>query len=217
MILVIDNYDSFTFNLVHGLAAASPDEDVRVVRCDRIDARTAAKMEPTHIVISPGPCTPAEAGLSVDVIHSLAGRVPILGVCLGHQCIAAAFGMAVVRADEPVHGHTGVVRHDGRGLFDGIHDRCVAARYHSLIVDESTVGHGWEVSAWMDGRDPGRRLIMGLRRRWDRPGLAPLDGIQFHPESFLTEDGPRILRNFMRSEPTSEAGARGISPTTLGP
>ncbi len=201
MILVIDNYDSFTYNLVHGLAAASSQSDIRVVRCDDIDARLAAESNPSHIVISPGPCTPSEAGASVDVIRSLAGQVPILGVCLGHQCIAAAFGMAVIRAEAPVHGHTGVVEHDGRGVFAGIPDRCAAARYHSLVVDEGSVGAGWDVSAWTIEQRPGmaaRRLVMGLRRRWGEPGRAPLEGIQFHPESFLTEHGPAMLRNFVR-------------------
>lgn len=213
MILLIDNYDSFTWNLVQRLGeldpSLDPDRDLLVARNDRITADEAEHIDngrgPTHIIISPGPCTPAEAGVSGAIIERFAGRVPILGVCLGHQCIAAGAGMPVVRHARPVHGKTSTVQHDGRGIFEGVSRPFVAARYHSLIVPVESVPHtrpgedGWEVSAWTEDVVDGRsvRLVMGLRRVWADHTKAPLDGVQFHPESFMTEAGPGILANFL--------------------
>jgi anthranilate synthase/aminodeoxychorismate synthase-like glutamine amidotransferase len=201
VILVVDNYDSFVWNLVHALAAADAaielGRDIVVVRNDRISPKTAAALDqgrgPSHIVLSPGPCSPAEAGASGALVEAFAGRVPILGVCLGHQCIAAAAGMEVVESGHPVHGKSAPVQHDGRGLFRGLPSPLEAARYHSLVVPR--IASGWECSAWLD--DEGGRTVMGLRRRWERPGLAPIEGVQFHPESFMTGEGVAMLRNFL--------------------
>lgn len=204
MVLVIDNYDSFTFNLVQGLACAGSAREagaVRVVRNDAVTARRARAMRPLAVVVSPGPCGPAQAGRSVEILRELAGRVPMLGVCLGHQCLGAAFGMAVVR-HAPVHGKTSTVHHDGRTIYGGLPSPLRAMRYHSLIVDPATVPAGWEVSAWTDERsEPDHAsLVMGLRRDWageGRAGAAPLEGVQFHPESFMTQGGARLLANFV--------------------
>jgi anthranilate synthase/aminodeoxychorismate synthase-like glutamine amidotransferase len=214
MILLIDNYDSFTWNIVQGLGASSPSlregHDLRVVRNDELAAATIETIDggrpPAGIIISPGPCTPAEAGVSNDIIARFMGRVPLLGVCLGHQCMASDAGMRVVRAASPVHGKTSMVHHDGRGVFAGMPDPFEAARYHSLVVDESTVpplspgGDGWHVSAWCeeqgdDGRS--RRVVMGLRRTFADASRASCEGVQFHPESFMTVHGPQLLANFL--------------------
>jgi anthranilate synthase/aminodeoxychorismate synthase-like glutamine amidotransferase len=204
VILVIDNYDSFVWNLVHALAAADPalelGRDIHVVRNDRITVKTATALDrgrgPSHIVLSPGPCSPAEAGASAEIVEGFAGRVPILGVCLGHQCIAAAAGMEVVQSPTPVHGKASPVHHDGRGVFRGLSNPLEAARYHSLVVPR--LGDGWECSAWLE--EGGQRRVMGLRRAWEHPGRAMLEGVQFHPESFMTQDGVGMLRNFLGSE-----------------
>jgi anthranilate synthase/aminodeoxychorismate synthase-like glutamine amidotransferase len=199
LILVIDNYDSFTWNLVHRLAEAEPSlhrDEILVVRNDELRPAEVASLGggtgPSHIIISPGPCTPREAGISVDLVRTFAGRAPILGVCLGHQCIAEAFGMRVEPQAHVVHGKPWTIRHDGRGLFAGLANPLTAARYHSLIVREEDVGADWEVSAWAE--DDRGRIVMGLRSL--RAG-APLEGVQFHPESFMTPDGARMLRNFL--------------------
>ena len=214
MILLIDNYDSFTWNLVQRLGELDPslelDRDLVVVRNDQIAAADVRGLDggrgPTHVIVSPGPCTPNEAGVSSDVIAEMAGSVPILGVCLGHQCIGAQYGMNVVRHVEPVHGKTAQIEHDGRGLFEGLSQPFVAARYHSLVIERGSIPElkpgedGWEVSAWTtehadDGSE--RVVVMGLRRVWADADRSPLEGVQFHPESFLTEEGPRLLSNFL--------------------
>jgi anthranilate synthase/aminodeoxychorismate synthase-like glutamine amidotransferase len=191
VLLLIDNYDSFTFNLVQRFGEIDRTLEVKVVRNDRIDAAGAEALRPTHLVISPGPCTPKEAGVSAALIAHFRGRIPILGVCLGHQTIGDCHGMLVRRNDEPVHGKTSEIHHDGRGLFAGMSNPFVATRYHSLVVDPATIHADFERTAWT-----ARGEIMGLR--WKAPpGASPLEGVQFHPESFLTVEGPRLLANFL--------------------
>jgi anthranilate synthase/aminodeoxychorismate synthase-like glutamine amidotransferase len=189
MILIIDNYDSFTYNIVQAIGGLDPAADVQVFRNDKIDAAGVAERRPERIIISPGPCTPLQAGVSNDVIRELAARVPILGVCLGHQCIAHVFGGEIVRARRVVHGKTSRIRHDGRGVFAGLSDPFEATRYHSLIVNPQRLPPDFEVCATAED-DPDE--IMGMRHKtW------PLHGVQFHPESFLTVEGPRLLANFL--------------------
>jgi anthranilate synthase/aminodeoxychorismate synthase-like glutamine amidotransferase len=213
VVLLIDNYDSFTYNLVQRLGEIDPSVVVRVERNDAItpdDAETInGGKPPTHLIISPGPCTPREAGCSAAMIERFAGRIPVLGVCLGHQTIGDMHGMTVTRHAAPMHGKTSPINHDGRGVFSGLSDPFVATRYHSLVVLAQTVpgpapdGSGWAVSAWTDEALPGgesRRVVMGLRRVWPAgERRAPLEGVQFHPESFLTLEGPKLLRNFLES------------------
>lgn len=252
MILLVDNYDSFTYNLVQRLGeldpSLEPGRDLVVIRNDRVSAASASALDdgrgPTHVIISPGPCTPTEAGASASVIERFAGRVPVLGVCLGHQTMAHACGMVVERHAVPVHGKTSPVRHDGRGVFAGLSDPFEATRYHSLVVRASTVPplvageDGWEVTAWADepvddlepvgassaavagggggpqggaavslGGGGRRRVVMGLRRVWAQTRWAdgslkqPVEGVQFHPESFMTIEGPRLLANFLAMGP----------------
>jgi len=189
MMLVIDNYDSFTFNLVQRFGEIDPSLPIRVVRNDDITPEAAMSLDPTHLVISPGPCTPREAGASAAIIDRLQGRIPILGVCLGHQTIGDLHGMVVRRNEIPVHGKTSMVHHDSQGVFAGLSDPFQATRYHSLVVDRDTVPSGWKVSAWLEDG-----MVMGLRRTGDGP---PVEGVQFHPESFLTTEGPRLLANFL--------------------
>lgn len=185
MILMIDNYDSFTYNLVHYLAELG--EEVIVNRNDKISLEEVGELNPAMIVISPGPCTPKEAGISVDVIREFAGRMPILGVCLGHQSIAYAYGAEIIRADRLLHGKTSQIHHDGRGIFRDIPDPFEATRYHSLLVSKDTLPETFEISAWTDEGE-----IMGLRHK-----EHILEGVQFHPESILTKHGKDILRNFI--------------------
>jgi anthranilate synthase/aminodeoxychorismate synthase-like glutamine amidotransferase len=201
VILLIDNYDSFTWNLVQRLGEIDRALEVRVVRNDRITAAEAMALRPSHIIISPGPCTPNEAGVSSELVQEAAGRVPVLGVCLGHQCMGQVNGMVVERHTRIVHGKTSPIAHDGRGVFRGLPDPFLATRYHSLVVRRDTVpvDGSWEVSATTtDTLDDGTtvEVVMGLRRRAE-PGEAPAEGVQFHPESFLTEAGPALLRNFL--------------------
>ena len=189
MILLIDNYDSFTYNLVQRFGEIDPKLDLRVFRNDALDPAGIAALRPAKIVVSPGPCTPAEAGVSKAAIREFAGKVPILGVCLGHQCLGEVFGGKVVRAARVMHGKTSPIHHDGLGLFLGLPNPFIATRYHSLLVERGSFDdREFVVSAWTDEGE-----IMGLRHRRH----AALDGVQFHPESFLTEHGPLLLRNFL--------------------
>jgi anthranilate synthase/aminodeoxychorismate synthase-like glutamine amidotransferase len=198
MILLIDNYDSFTYNLVQRLGELDPNVDLRVVRNDQITPDEVAALAPSHIIISPGPCTPREAGVSNDVIRRFGPSVPTLGVCLGHQCIGHVFGGEVVRNSRVMHGKTSPIHHDGQGVFRGLSNPFIATRYHSLVIRRETFHNpDFIVSAWTDEGE-----IMGVRHKsW------PLHGVQFHPESFLTEEGPRLLRNFVELRPASLAGA----------
>lgn len=191
MILLIDNYDSFTYNLVQRLGEIDPSLDLEVHRNDRITVDAIAERGPSHIIISPGPCTPREAGISCEVVERLAPKIPLLGVCLGHQSIAHSMGGEVVRANRLMHGKTDAVHHDGSSLFAGLESPFQATRYHSLIVKPGTLPEEFEVSAWCIAPD-GQREIMALRHR-----TFPLFGVQFHPESFLTLGGVRILKNFL--------------------
>jgi anthranilate synthase/aminodeoxychorismate synthase-like glutamine amidotransferase len=186
MLLVIDNYDSFTYNLVQYLGELG--QQVRVVRNNEVSVDEVERMCPEAIVISPGPCTPNEAGISLEVISRLAGKIPILGVCLGHQAIGQAFGGKVIRAKEVVHGKTSRVFHDDKGLFAGLPNPFEATRYHSLIVERSSLPDCLEITAKTWDEE-----IMGLRHK-----SLPVEGVQFHPESFLTKVGKDLLRNFLR-------------------
>jgi anthranilate synthase component 2 len=191
MILVIDNYDSFTYNLVQRLGEIDPSLDVRTFRNDELSVQQVAAMSPERILISPGPCTPNEAGISVELIRQLQGRVPILGVCLGHQSIGQALGGNIVRAPKLMHGKTDHIHHDSQGMFAGLPNPFVATRYHSLVIEPESLPPELHVSAWVNDEN-GRRQIMGVRHR-----RFPLEGWQFHPESFLTEPGPELLRRFL--------------------
>lgn len=185
MLLVIDNYDSFTYNLVQYLGELG--QEVRVVRNDEIAAADIAGLAPSKIVISPGPCTPNEAGISLEAIKTYAGRIPILGVCLGHQAIGQAFGGKIVRAARVMHGKTSPISHDGRGMFTGLPNPFQATRYHSLLIERSSVPACLEITAESpDGE------IMAVRH-----SSLPIEGVQFHPESFLTTSGKDLLRNFL--------------------
>ena len=210
---MIDNYDSFTWNLVQRLGeidpSLEPDKDLVVVRHDAITPDQACVLDdgngPTHVIISPGPCTPKEAGVSSDMIERFAGRIPVLGVCLGHQCMADSNGMIVERHPVLMHGKTSTIAHDGQGLFAGVESPTTVARYHSLVVRRESVPNlemnadGWEVSAScydeIDGEEV--EVVMGLRRVWADSSKAPLEGVQFHPESFMTPAGTQMLRNFL--------------------
>jgi len=184
-VVIVDNYDSFTYNLFQYLAELGAKVDV--FRHDQITVDGIRDLSPTHLVISPGPKTPDEAGISLDAIREMAGEVPILGVCLGHQAIGQAFGGRVVRGEEPVHGKTSEIEHDGRTVFAGLPDPMTATRYHSLVVERATLPDVLEVSAWCDGD-----VIMGLRHR-----DLPVEGVQFHPESILSAEGRGLLGNFL--------------------
>jgi anthranilate synthase/aminodeoxychorismate synthase-like glutamine amidotransferase len=186
---VLDNYDSFTYNLVQYLGELG--ETVEVRRNDQLSVQDVEAMQPRRIVLSPGPCTPQEAGISVALVQQFAGKAPILGVCLGHQAIAAAFGGRIVRARRIMHGKTSPVTHDGKGVFCGLASPLTATRYHSLIVEEASLPVELEISAHTCD-DDGTRVIMGLRHR-----RSPIEGVQFHPESVLTPEGKRILQNFL--------------------
>ncbi len=214
VILLIDNYDSFTWNLVQRLGeidrTLEPDRDLVVKRHDQITPEQASELDggrgPSHVIISPGPCTPKEAGVSSAMIEHFAGKVPVLGVCLGHQCMADLNGMAVGRHQLLMHGKTSEIAHDGQGLFAGIDAPATVARYHSLVVEPSTVPalvdgqDGWVVSASCNDVIDGQpvEVVMGLRRVWADQSKAPLEGVQFHPESFMTPSGSIMLWNFLQ-------------------
>ena len=185
MVVIIDNYDSFTYNLVQRLGELGA--EIKVYRNDKITPDEIADLGPDHIIISPGPCTPLEAGISNDVVRRFAGEVPVLGVCLGHQCIAHAFGATVAPHRRLMHGKTSMITHDGKTIYTGLPDPFEATRYHSLSAVEATLPDCFEVTARADPDE-----VMGIRHR-----ELPLEGVQFHPESFLTVDGPRLLQNFL--------------------
>jgi len=189
VVFVLDNYDSFTYNLVQYLGELGAEVEVR--RNDQVSVREIEALHPERIVISPGPCTPQEAGISIELIRHFAGKVPLLGVCLGHQAIGAAFGGQVVRAKNLMHGKTSQVEHDGKTIFRGLTSPMTATRYHSLIVAEDQLPKELEVSASTTDKD-GSRVIMGLRHR-----EFPVEGVQFHPESVLTDEGKQLVKNFL--------------------
>jgi len=190
MLLMIDNYDSFTYNLVQYLQALGA--DVRVERNDALKVDEIEQLAPQRIVISPGPCTPNEAGVSMAVIERLGATTPILGVCLGHQSIGQAYGGDVIRAGRIMHGKTSRIRHQGKGVFAGLPDGYEATRYHSLVVDKATLPAALEITAWTENEDGSMEEIMGLRHR-----EFPVEGVQFHPESILTQHGHALLKNFL--------------------
>lgn len=190
MLLMIDNYDSFTYNLVQYLQSLGA--EVKVVRNDAMTVDEIAKLAPERIVISPGPCTPNEAGVSLEIIERLGANTPILGVCLGHQSIGQAYGGRVIRAGRIMHGKTSRIRHEGKGVFAGLPDAYEATRYHSLVVERSSLPDALEVTAWTENEDGSFEEIMGLRHR-----EYPVEGVQFHPESILTEHGHALLKNFL--------------------
>ncbi len=197
MIVLIDNYDSFTYNIVQTYAVRPPDApagwrppEIRVFRNDKITVEEIAAMQPDRLLISPGPCTPAEAGISIEAIRYFSGRIPILGVCLGHQSIGEAFGGRVVRAGRVMHGKTSPIHHDGRGVFTGLDNPFAGMRYHSLVVEEETLPDCLEATAHSD-----RGELMGLRHR-----ELPIEGVQFHPESIMTDTGVVLLHNFLRPD-----------------
>jgi len=185
MLLMIDNYDSFTYNLVQYFGELG--EEVEVVRNDEIDLAGIAALKPDHIVVSPGPCTPSEAGVSVPLIKEFAGRIPILGVCLGHQSIGQAFGGKIIRAKELMHGKTSLIHHLGVGVFKGLPNPFRATRYHSLVIERASLPDCLEITAWTNDGE-----IMGVRHR-----TLAVEGVQFHPESILSEHGHALLRNFL--------------------
>ena len=192
MLLMIDNYDSFTYNLVQYLGELGA--DVRVYRNDQITVDEIGKLAPEKIVVSPGPCTPNEAGVSVAAIKAFAGRIPILGVCLGHQSIGQAFGGKIVHAGKIMHGKTSMIYHKGKGVFKGLTNPLEATRYHSLVIEKDSLPDCLEVTAWTGGADGIVEEIMGVRHK-----TLAVEGVQFHPESILTEHGHDMLKNFLET------------------
>ena len=190
MILMIDNYDSFTYNLVQYLGELKA--EVKVVRNDQITIDEIKALQPERIVISPGPCTPNEAGVSLDVINTFAGQLPLLGVCLGHQAIGQAFGGKIVRAKEIMHGKTSMMHHTNKGVFKGLSNPFEATRYHSLVINKSSCPNSLEITAWTETEDGELDEIMGVRHK-----EFAIEGVQFHPESILTQHGHDMLRNFI--------------------
>ena len=191
MVFVLDNYDSFTYNLVQYLGELGA--DVAVHRNDALSVEQVAELAPERIVISPGPCTPNEAGICVELIQKLGGRIPILGVCLGHQAIGQAFGGRIVHAGQVMHGKVSNIRHRGEGVFQGIPDAFEATRYHSLVISKPSLPDCLEVTAWTEDESGKMEEIMGVRHK-----TLPIEGVQFHPESILTQYGHDLLRNFLQ-------------------
>ncbi|NLY02940.1 MAG: aminodeoxychorismate/anthranilate synthase component II [Rhodopirellula sp.] len=192
MIVLVDNYDSFTYNLVQRLGEIDPSVDLEVHRNDKITVDEIEAKGPSHLIISPGPCTPDEAGISIECVKRFAGRIPMLGVCLGHQSIGQAFGARIVRADTLMHGKTDMIHHDNRDLFEGLENPFRATRYHSLVIQPDSLSDAFDVCAWSEAAD-GKRVIMGVRHK-----TFPLWGVQFHPESFLTDCGVVLLERFLK-------------------
>lgn len=190
MILMIDNYDSFTYNIVQYFGELGA--DIRVVRNDEITVDEIAALAPEKIVISPGPCTPNEAGVSIETINTFAGKIPLLGVCLGHQSIGQAFGGNVIRAPQVMHGKTSPVYHNNTGVFSGLKNPFMATRYHSLVIEKESLPDCLEITAWTQNDDGSMGEIMGVKHK-----SLPIEGVQFHPESILTEHGHDMLRNFL--------------------
>lgn len=205
MIYILDNYDSFTYNLVQRLGELNADLDIRVGRNDQVTTDEIRRLDPSHLIISPGPCTPNEAGISVECVSAFSGRIPILGVCLGHQSIGQANGGKIVRAKQLMHGKTDQIHHDGMGLFEGIPNPFIATRYHSLVIQPETLHPDFIVCAWADGPadgPDGENEIMAVRHK-----ELPVFGWQFHPESFLTEVGPQLLSNFLATKSTATSSS----------
>jgi anthranilate synthase/aminodeoxychorismate synthase-like glutamine amidotransferase len=210
MILLIDNYDSFTYNLVQRLGEIDPSLDLEVHRNDRITLDEIAARRPTHLIVSPGPCTPSEAGISCAAITRFAGKLPILGVCLGHQAIGQATGGKIVRAKRLMHGKTDWIHHDNKGLFAGLENPLEATRYHSLVIQNDTLHPDFVVCAWSDAPD-GSREIMGIRHH-----EYPLFGLQFHPESFLTRSGTKLLARFLETSVPATCSGAGQASGSVG-
>ena len=190
MLLMIDNYDSFTYNVVQYLAELG--QEVEVFRNDEIEIDEIVEMNPQRIVISPGPCTPNEAGISMEVIENFSGKIPLLGICLGHQSIGQVFGAKIVKSKKVMHGKTSMIHHDGKGVFEGLANPFLATRYHSLVIDRNTMPEDLVVSAWTLDEEGDVDEIMGVRHK-----VEALEGVQFHPESILTEHGHKLLSNFL--------------------
>jgi len=188
MIVLIDNYDSFTYNLVQRIGELDDRWLTKVYRNDKVTPEQVEADHPTHLIISPGPCTPREAGVSNDMIRHFAGRIPILGVCLGHQCIGHVFGANIVRAKRLMHGKTCAIHHDGKGIYIGVGNPFTATRYHSLTVELESLSKDFVVTAWTDQDE-----LMGIRHK-----TMLIEGVQYHPESFLTDEGPKLLANFLK-------------------
>ena len=191
MIVIVDNYDSFTYNLVQRLGEIDSSLDVRVFRNDKTTPEAILELQPSHVILSPGPCTPNEAGISMACVETFAGHVPLLGVCLGHQSIGQSTGGRIVRAKQLMHGKTDRIFHNDTGLFEGLPNPLTATRYHSLVIQPETLNEDFEVCAWADAPD-GTREIMGIQHK-----QHPVFGLQFHPESFLTDSGPSMLKRFL--------------------
>lgn len=192
MLLMIDNYDSFTYNLVQYLGELG--QEVQVYRNDEIDLETVKNLNPRHIVISPGPCTPNEAGISVPLIHEFAGKIPLLGVCLGHQSIGQAFGGHIIKAKTLMHGKTSQIHHTNTGVFKDLPNPFTATRYHSLVIERATIPDCLEITAWTQDENGEFGEIMGVKHK-----TLPIEGVQFHPESVLTEHGHALLHNFLKA------------------
>lgn len=193
MILIVDNYDSFTYNLVQRLGELDPSLDIRVIRNDKVSIDEIEAAGPSHIIISPGPCTPNEAGISVSCVERFHGKLPLLGVCLGHQSIGQATGGTIVRAERLMHGKTDRIHHDGKSIFNGLPNPMIATRYHSLVIQPDTLSKEFQVTAWAEAPN-GSREIMAVQHQ-----SFPTFGVQFHPESFLTEGGIDLLKNFVET------------------